>query len=656
MGLALLHKKGLVHRDLKPSNLLVVSRRKAELPLQLKIMDLGLAQSASPLDNESVGGTVDYLAPELIRKEKPDARADFYACGIILCELFLGRPPFADPDPAATLARHQEAPLPRLPIRNLKDKEFWQHLIGRLAAKNREERPRDGFQVLDWLLEDPALRKKLARSDESSAGWCRTLLPRFWSASSMHLEKSLSAEVPATIVRAQKELNDKSDLGKTTSFPSVRLAIDIENRFQPYPRLSERELADWLASGFGVSQKTAKLLWRKTSGEVSLIEFELGFWQKKKLFRWNGAGWEWKENTLMDIPLSPASQKELLALTATLPDEERKLLARLSFFLGFITLEEIFKTGLWEQNNLKLLLKNLQQAGFLLPMGENRLAFSRPGLREALYSTLKDRKNNHKKIWDFFAQSNRTADKTRSFEWEFQAAGAGLWEEAASQALVAAGEAGAKEDFRTENWYLNRSLKWVQKLPAGSRQNGLFLEIYRERGNFFARQGELDKAISEYTCQLKMASKLKKLEEEADACNRLGNQFRQIPDYPKAEQNLKKALALLEKLGKEFEVSRTYNNLGATYAHQLRIEEALFHYTKAAEIQRRLGVTKNLAGTLNNIGVAHMMADRFQEAVGFFREALQLDRKLDDKEQTAVCLNNLGFILAQRGEFEGAKT
>ncbi|MGH8004919.1 MAG: serine/threonine-protein kinase, partial [Limisphaerales bacterium] len=178
LGLTLLHKKGLVHRDLKPSNLLVVSPPGAKFPFQLKIMDLGLAQSATPPEDENVGGTVDYLAPELIRKEKPDFRADFYACGIILCELFLGRPPFTDPDPAATLARHQEAPLPKLPIRKEKEREFWQKLISWLAAKNKEERPQSGAEVLDLLLEDPALRKTLAQRVESAADWCRTFLPR----------------------------------------------------------------------------------------------------------------------------------------------------------------------------------------------------------------------------------------------------------------------------------------------------------------------------------------------------------------------------------------------------------------------------------------------------------------------------------------------
>ncbi len=656
LGLTLLHKKGLVHRDLKPSNLLALPLPKAKLPFQLKIMDLGLAQPAEPEADKSIAGTVDYLAPELIRKEKSDLKADFYACGMILCELFLGRPPFADPDPAVTLSRHQEAPLPKLPLRNQGEKAFWQNLIARLAAKNKEERPQSGTEVLDLLLEDPILRKTLAKRDESAADWCRTLLPRPWSLPSGRLENELSAEVPETVRRAKEELIDKSDLERNTTLPEVRLAVEPENSPRVYPRLTEQELGNLLTSNFGGKKEAAKILWQKTSGETSLIELELAFWQKKKLLKWSGAGWQVEENEIMDVPPAPDSQKELVALAATLSDEERRLLARLSLFLGFFKPEEIAKTGLWEKRNLEPLLKKLRTNGFLVALDENRLDFSRPGLREALYLTLKDRKNSHKRIWDYFARENQTADKTRSYEWEFQAVGAGFWEEAARQALVAAGQAGAKEDFKTENWYLDRSLRWAQKIPVGTRRDGLLLEIHRERGNFFGRQGELDQAIAEYSRQLKAAKKLKKPLEEADAYNRLGNHFRQKPDYPKAEKSLKKALKLFLKLRKEFESSRTYTNLGATYAHQLRIEEALAHYNKAAEIQRRLGATKNLASTLNNIGVAHMMADHLQEAVGFLREALQLNRKLDEKEQAAICLNNLGFILAQRGEFDGAKT
>jgi len=652
LGLAILHKKGLVHRDLKPSNLLTIPRPKAQIHIQLKIMDLGLAQSARPQGDESVAGTVDYLAPELIRKEKPDQRADFYACGIILAELFLGQPPFVDRDPGVTLARHQEAPLPELPIHNKKEKTFWQNLIGRLAAKNKAERPQTGAEVLALLLEDAALRKKMAGSPESAADWCRTLLPRFWAQEPDLCKTGLSAEVPATVNRAKTELADWQDVEEAASFPTVGLKIEPEHSPAVYPRLSQTELENWFSVNFGGSKESTNILWQKTRGEVSLLERELNFWQKNKLLNWNGTGWKVEEIELKDVLLSPASQKELLALAAILPEEERRLLAKLSLFVGFFKPEEITEAGIWEKNNIQTLLKNLLTSGFLVLLQEDGYAFSRPGLREALYFTLKNQKENHRRIWNYFAQAGQTSDKARSYEWEVQAAAAEAWEEAARQALAAAQTADSAEDFKTELWYLNRALRWGQKISARGKYQNLLLDIHRERGNFFGKQGELERAIAEYSRQLKLAKALKNQEEVADAYNRLGNHFRQKPDYPKAEKSLKKALKYFLRLRKEFDASRTYNNLGATYAHQLHIEEALAHYNKAAEIQRRLAVTKNLASTLNNIGVAHGMADHLHESARFFREALEINRQLDEKEQIALCLINLGYAQARRGEFD----
>lgn len=652
LGLTLLHKKGLVHRDLKPSNLLVLRPNGAPVPLQLKIIDLGLAQTSDSPEKNRVGGTVDYLAPELIRRESADFRADFYAAGIILAEFFLGRPPFVNPDPAATLARHQESPLPELPIQNRKEKAFWQSLAGRLAAKNKEERPSSGSEVLAFLLEDARLRKSLSKHKELAADWCRTLMTRSWSLATAPTDGELWAETPATVRRGEEELADRRDVERQPKAPTVRLGIGNSGR--DYPRLSESELEKWLSANFGGSRESVEVLWHKTSGEASLLESELDFWQKRGLLTWQGAAWKFETDKLKDIPLSSAGQLAYRELAATLPAEEQKLLTRLSLFLDFFCPEEVAETGLWPQKNLNSLLEGLRSSGFLISK-EKGLAFSRPGLREALHYTLKDRVGSHRKIWTHFRQTGQTVEKNRAFEWEFQAAGAEEWEAAARQALAAAQTADSQENFKMELWYLNRALKWAGRMPSGAGRNRLLLDIHRDRGNFFGRQGELEKAIAEHQQRVRLAQKLKNRKEEALAYNRLGDSFRQLPDYPQAEIALKKAIGLLQKLGKELQLSHVHNNLGLVYAYQFRIEEALNHHTKAEEIQRRLGATKELASTLNNIGVAHVLADQLKESIQFFQEALELNRKLNEKEEMALCLNNLGYIQVLRGMFSEAE-
>jgi serine/threonine protein kinase/tetratricopeptide (TPR) repeat protein len=92
--LAYLHGQGIVHRDLKPSNVLVAP---GERPI---LVDFGLAAHFDAEGRErlqaggEVEGTVGYMAPEQIRGEYVDARADLFAVGCMLYECLTGHLPF----------------------------------------------------------------------------------------------------------------------------------------------------------------------------------------------------------------------------------------------------------------------------------------------------------------------------------------------------------------------------------------------------------------------------------------------------------------------------------------------------------------------------------------------------------------------------------
>jgi serine/threonine-protein kinase len=91
-GLDALHRAGLLHRDVKPSNILLDEAGAAALT------DFGLVKSRefSVLTTPGqVLGTVDYLAPELIRGETATSAADVYALGCVMYECLAGTAPFA---------------------------------------------------------------------------------------------------------------------------------------------------------------------------------------------------------------------------------------------------------------------------------------------------------------------------------------------------------------------------------------------------------------------------------------------------------------------------------------------------------------------------------------------------------------------------------
>ena len=118
-ALEFLRNKNLIHRDLKPQNLLLIpsplyySKARPEimpfaptensnipvagiesLPM-LKIADFGFARSLPSTSlAETLCGSPLYMAPEILRYEKYDAKADLWSVGTVLYEMMVGKPPF----------------------------------------------------------------------------------------------------------------------------------------------------------------------------------------------------------------------------------------------------------------------------------------------------------------------------------------------------------------------------------------------------------------------------------------------------------------------------------------------------------------------------------------------------------------------------------
>lgn len=149
-GLAAAHAVGVLHRDLKPENVIIESSGNA------KLMDFGIARPIRRQDGGITGpgmfvGTPGYTPPEALEGKEVDARADLYALGVMLCEIFCGRKPFAAKSDLELYMAQMQGDL--TPPRRIKPDlpEVLDVLILRCLAHSPSGRPVDADAVLTIL-------------------------------------------------------------------------------------------------------------------------------------------------------------------------------------------------------------------------------------------------------------------------------------------------------------------------------------------------------------------------------------------------------------------------------------------------------------------------------------------------------------------------
>ena len=105
------HHLNIIHRDLKPANVLLAQDGTPRLS------DFGIAHFSDRPRLTQTGaliGSVGYLSPEVCNLQKPDARADIWAFGVMLFEMLAGEHPFIEDGITATLINILKKPTPDL--------------------------------------------------------------------------------------------------------------------------------------------------------------------------------------------------------------------------------------------------------------------------------------------------------------------------------------------------------------------------------------------------------------------------------------------------------------------------------------------------------------------------------------------------------------
>ncbi|KAG5842836.1 hypothetical protein ANANG_G00181970 [Anguilla anguilla] len=165
-GLSYMHDKHIAHFDLKPENIML-SAKDVPQP-SIKIIDFGLAQRLSPAEEyRSMGGTPQYIAPEVINNEPLSVASDMWSIGVITYILLSGASPFQGDTDEETL-RNIIGMNYTFEDRYFRDtSEIAKDFIKKLLVKEQSERmTADECLLHPWI--KPLTRKQAASRSRSS--------------------------------------------------------------------------------------------------------------------------------------------------------------------------------------------------------------------------------------------------------------------------------------------------------------------------------------------------------------------------------------------------------------------------------------------------------------------------------------------------------
>ncbi len=146
-GIKHAHERGVVHKDIKSQNILLDENKNP------KITDFGIADI---LDEEvtrtqSLMGTPQYIAPEILNREHLTPQSDLYAVGIVMYEMCTTQVPFAGEKASYIMIKQMSQPLPSIVAQRSDIPQSLENIIIKATAKKLENRYSSAQEMLDDL-------------------------------------------------------------------------------------------------------------------------------------------------------------------------------------------------------------------------------------------------------------------------------------------------------------------------------------------------------------------------------------------------------------------------------------------------------------------------------------------------------------------------
>jgi len=192
---------GIVHRDISPPNILLSKNG------EVKLVDFGLAKANSQIESTDPGvvkGKFSYLSPEAASGLEVDHRADIFAVGIILWEMFTGRRLFYGETDYQTVELVRQARVPSIAALNPEIEPDLEAVVRKALAREADDRYQSAADLADALAQYLFSRRMKVTSRD-----IQTLVRD----TQMEMMRKRSAEPKESLIDAL--IND--EIGKMTS-------------------------------------------------------------------------------------------------------------------------------------------------------------------------------------------------------------------------------------------------------------------------------------------------------------------------------------------------------------------------------------------------------------------------------------------------------
>jgi len=636
------HEKGVVHRDLKPDNVMLGEGD------QVKVLDFGLSRQLSeeaatglgadapvetptsrpavPEDDLTYGlaegsgsspasgsqaslttvgaimGTLGYMSPEQARGEVATAASDMYSFGLVLQELFTGKPSY-EPGLKASTRLEKAKKGETLPITGV-DTDL-AALIGRLKSLEPAARPSavDAAEKLDWIRRKPQRQRR-----RLLVAAAITVLVVFGAAMTVQ-------SVRAT--RAEKRAREEAETAKQVSGFLVDLFKVSDPSEARGKTVTAREILEKGSKKIETGLKDQPLVQARLLDTIGNVYDSLGLYKEAEPLLQSALAL--REETLP--PGNPDVADSLDSLASLYVDQGR-----------YAEAEPLYK------RSLAIYEKALGPDHPEVAKSLNNLA--NPYMDQGRYADAEPLYKRSLAIYE------------KAFGPDHPDVAVALYDLASlyyHQGRYSEGEPLCKRALAIQEKALGPDHPKV----ANSLNN---------LASFYWNQGKYAEAEPLYKRSLAINEKALGPDhpEVASNLNDLANLYSRQGKYAEAEPLFKRALAIQEKaLGPDHpDVANSLNNLAALYCKQGKYAEAGPLYTRSLAIwEKALGPDNpNVANSLNSLASLYWNQGRYAEAEPLFKRALAIREKAigPGSRETADTLRALASCELKEGRLNDA--